>query len=84
LLSLLCKDQFNARESVFQSNASIQLAQNEIRLEIFNNLMIPYKQEIPWFNEYIVTDFINALSGNGSVNTVQHGTIEERGYATHF
>jgi hypothetical protein len=26
---------------------------------------------------YIVTDLINALPGNSSVNTVQHATIEE-------
>jgi hypothetical protein len=26
---------------------------------------------------HIVTDLINALSGNSSVNTVQHGKIEE-------
>jgi hypothetical protein len=32
----------------------------------------------------IVTDLINALLGNGSVNTVQHATIEQRGYATRF
>jgi hypothetical protein len=31
---------------------------------------------------YIVTDLINALPGNGSVNTVQHATIEQRRYAT--
>jgi hypothetical protein len=26
---------------------------------------------------YIVTDFINALTGNSSVNTFQHATVEE-------
>jgi hypothetical protein len=30
----------------------------------------------------IVTDFTNALTGNGSVNTVQHATIQQRVYAT--
>jgi hypothetical protein len=35
-------------------------------------------------NESIVTDFINALPGNGSVNTLQHATTEQRGYATQF
>jgi hypothetical protein len=29
----------------------------------------------PWF--HIITDLINALPGNRSVNTVQHATIEE-------
>jgi hypothetical protein len=29
-------------------------------------------------------DLINALPGNGSVNTVQHATIEQRGYANPF
>jgi 7-cyano-7-deazaguanine synthase in queuosine biosynthesis len=28
-------------------------------------------------NKYIVTDFIKALLGNGSVNTSQHATIKE-------
>jgi hypothetical protein len=32
----------------------------------------------------IITDLINAFPGNGSVNTVQHATIEQRGYATRF
>jgi hypothetical protein len=32
----------------------------------------------------IVTDLINALPDNGSLNTVQSATIEQRGYATHF
>jgi hypothetical protein len=36
------------------------------------------------WEESIVTDLINALPGNGSVNTVQHATIEQRGYATRF
>jgi hypothetical protein len=30
---------------------------------------------------YIVTDLINALPGNSSVNTVQHATIEEAVYS---
>jgi hypothetical protein len=33
---------------------------------------------------YIETDWINALPGNGSVNTVQEATIEKRGYAIRF
>jgi hypothetical protein len=28
---------------------------------------------------HIVTDFINALPGNSSVNTIQHATIDEVG-----
>jgi hypothetical protein len=28
-------------------------------------------------NVYIVTDLINALTGNSSVNTAQHATIDE-------
>jgi hypothetical protein len=35
-------------------------------------------------NKNTVTDLINALPGNGSVNTAQHATIEQRGYATRF
>jgi hypothetical protein len=35
-------------------------------------------------NVYIVTDLINALPGNGSVNTVQHVTIEKWSYTTRF
>jgi hypothetical protein len=35
-------------------------------------------------NVNIVTDLINALPGNGSVNTVQHAIIEQRVYATRF
>jgi hypothetical protein len=36
------------------------------------------------FINYIVTDMINALSGNGYVNTIQHTAIEQRVYETHF
>jgi hypothetical protein len=32
----------------------------------------------------IVTDLIDALPGNGSVNMVQHATIQQWGYATGF
>jgi hypothetical protein len=32
--------------------------------------------------KYVVTDFINALPGNSSVNTVQHATIYEAVFPT--
>jgi hypothetical protein len=48
-----------------------------IDLKIFNIIL-----EGKNFN--IVMDLINALPDNGSVNTVQHATIEQWGYATHF
>jgi hypothetical protein len=32
----------------------------------------------------IVMDLSNMLPGNGTINTVQHATIEQRDYANHF
>jgi hypothetical protein len=52
-----------------------------IRILIPNspNVVIPSLkfEKLSIYNIYTVTDLINALPGNSSVNTVQHATIEE-------
>jgi hypothetical protein len=41
------------------------------------NTVFYESQCLDHLGKYIVTDLINALPGNSSVNTVQHATVEE-------
>jgi hypothetical protein len=42
-----------------------------------------HRRFLMWWTYSIVTDLINALPGNSSVNTVQHATIEEALFSVH-
>jgi hypothetical protein len=51
----------------YERGSCVQCNYSSITDALFHNLQ----------SQYIVTDLVNALPGNSSVNTAQHATIEE-------